>query len=215
MSELVAKRAKRARRSGATQPTTTAPPRSLFLLVFNPRKWTVLEGEVVPLLSTMSTEPGINLVDRTGDMTLAEARQLRKGCTIIPEEWAPDGESYVAAWPGQRGSIVHTTVWEQCFANSSSVRSSDLPGYVAWLRELIDSGKLPDIEGHILEAYIDRAESALADATDKSAHSTRASQDMVTHQATLEVLRAKRDQMESVPLQPVKRSSRKRKPAAQ
>ena len=102
MSELVAKRAKRARRSGATQPTTTAPPRSLFLLVFNPRKWTVLEGEVVPLLSTMSTEPGINLVDRTGDMTLAEARQLRKGCTIIPEEWAPDGESYVAAWPGHR-----------------------------------------------------------------------------------------------------------------
>ena len=135
-----------------------SPP---FWLVFMPARWTVLAGEVVPLLQEYKLEHGVNGVlvqrdpetnDDVYDVEGAEANIRSKGGTKL--EWDVDGPdtSYIVE-AGQAGSGIWVTRWMHTTPGSSHVLA-DERGYVDWLRDLQERGILPLPQAHHLEQLI-------------------------------------------------------------
>lgn len=155
--------------SASGQSHTQIDVSPMFLLVFHPRRWMVLAGKLVPALSRQPLADGVNRIEieRSGRVRLAHyrARLEAEGRTIVPFEWAPDGESYldrVDTRPGGRPTVVETwiSVWEEAPVGASQT-VSDEAGYAKWLEGLVKSGKLPgcpiDVIEHMLEAAEARA----------------------------------------------------------
>lgn len=131
-----------------------------FLLAYNPVRWTVLEGQVVPQLHHVPLQDGVNGVtrDRNGAWRLAKLKDKleQQGRTLIPWESGPDG-SYVAVVETRldSGQVVDTHVgaFTETFAGSSDLRA-DLPGYVAWLQQLMKDGVIPSPAPYVIERLL-------------------------------------------------------------
>lgn len=129
--------------------TPRLPPQPPRLLKVHPERWTVLEGQVVPLCGHLHLRAGVSRVQQRRDGTYlireAIAAQADRGWTVIPAD--VDGSSYIyEAAPG-----TYLLRWEQAHAGSSTV-TSDTRGYADWLRKLIADGKIPAPRPYALEA---------------------------------------------------------------
>jgi len=116
-------------------PTLASPP---FWYMHHPARWQLVEGEWLPQLSEMRSDPGVNRVDKDGNTDQAELAYRRKGWTIIPWDVEPGG--YCVAFEGHRGP-VHMSKWEKpsVFAGQLTIKS-DGAGYWAFCRRLLADG---------------------------------------------------------------------------
>jgi hypothetical protein len=116
-------------------PTLASPP---FWFMHHPARWQLVEGEWLPQLSEMRSDPGVNRVDKDGNTDQAELAYRRKGWTIIPWDVEPGG--YCVAFEGHRGP-VHMSKWEKpsVFAGQLTIKS-DGAGYWAFCRRLLADG---------------------------------------------------------------------------
>lgn len=127
------------------------PPNKRFLLAAHPDEWVILGGKVVPYLGRLTIAPGIDLVDKSGDLTAARTDAEKRGWIILPENIRdPDDpeETYLTVYDGHAGP-VWCTEWEIVYPGSNQVRS-DTQGYLAFLDWLMDEGHVPRPQAHVL-----------------------------------------------------------------
>jgi len=115
-----------------------APP---FLLLHHPRKWHVMEGLVVPILTKLVLKSGSNgvYIERNGayNISLAIADKRSKGWTELPAN--VDGNSYLKK-DGMGGWI---TRWEEVHPGLDYT-VTDSQEYALWCRMLVDDGIIPE-----------------------------------------------------------------------
>ena len=155
--------------SGATAPfCDPSPP---FVLVFNPRRWLVMDGKLIPSLHKMPLEAGVNRVGvaRDGRILFADARARieEKGRTLVPYAWGPEG-SYLQAVTcrpngGKNTATAHMTVWERA-ALGDTETYTDEAAYTQWVASLVDEGKLPACPPYFARRMLERARGKLAEA---------------------------------------------------
>lgn len=142
-----------------------------FLFGFHRSRWTVVAGSIVPALAKFALVAGCGRVTISPDgrVRFADARAQieERGWQIIPYEWGPGG-SYlrqVRSAPGQGINEIDTymSAWETAHVGDSET-TADPEGYAAWLRELIDAGKLPECPRHIVARMLEARTRALAEA---------------------------------------------------
>jgi hypothetical protein len=148
----------------AAAPLLSARPP--FLLQVHSQRWGVIGGQVVPVCGTFKLQNGLGEVSQLTDgrfkIKAAKASAEERGWTLIPSDVDGPGTSYVyEAAPG-----VYLTRWERCFPGSNHIES-DTKGYVAWLRKLVESGKIPAPEPYVIGRLMSRLEQEHADLIDK------------------------------------------------
>lgn len=185
-----------------------------FLYAYNPQRWTFLHGKVVPHLHMIPLQDGVNHVKAAGGRwKLAGLRSKleTQGRTLVPWEWGPDG-SYVAVVKTRvphSGAIVdsYVPVWSDTYAGSSKLGDGS-EAYAEWLQSLMDDGKLPKPELHIVEELLAERQGALVGAMNAQlrSHTESRAQAIAQMQSEIEALEAL---LNKAP----RRKSRKRKPA--
>lgn len=157
------------KQSGATAPFCDPSP--AFVLVFNPRRWCVLGGKLIPSLHKMALEAGVNRVDvgRDGRILFADARARieEKGRTLVPFEWGPEG-SYLQAVEcrprgGKNTATAHMTVWERA-ALGDTETYTDEAAYAEWVAGLVESGKLPACPAYLARRMLEKTLTKLREA---------------------------------------------------
>lgn len=141
----------------------TAP----FWFVFNPNRWGVVAGKLVPILGRLHAAPGSNGVDRGGDsfepradMRPAFQFMAEDGRFVIP--WDCDGpgttylRSYLIGMTRHRktGAPIRLLHWCDRWTTAypgSDVVDTDTDGYVAWLRGLAEGGYFPPPSKAVLD----------------------------------------------------------------
>jgi len=124
--------------------------RPMFCLVYNPLRWIVMQGRLIPSLQTFPLMAGVQGVslDKDGNHRFAGARAKieESGRRLVPFEWGPGG-SYIqeiTTRPDGRGEPRKTyiSIFEQALAGDNAT-SSDEEAYAAWAASLVETGKLP------------------------------------------------------------------------
>tara|TARA_R110000787_G_scaffold137321_1_gene250107 strand:+ start:887 stop:1567 length:681 start_codon:yes stop_codon:yes gene_type:complete len=140
------------------------PVSPMFILVFVPTRWMIMEGCLVPQLSTIPLEPGTNLIEGSKKdgirASRLSARLAEEGRIRIPFDWAPDGVSYVQEVQTRIGLNELTTyvsVWEEVYAGDSQTHP-DSVAYAEWLGSLIASGKIPPCPPFHVRRMMDQEE---------------------------------------------------------
>jgi len=168
-----------------------------YFLVFDPQRWTVMDGHVVPQLIRAPLEPGVNGFElREGKIRRAKwaERQEEQNRKVIPFDWAPDGNSYLQEVETRTNSGVKKTyisAWETAYVGDTET-TTDTPAYVEWLRGLIAAGKLPACPPHILKRMVDKLSAALVEAnvTQQKKASAEGARRIEALTASLEAARA-------------------------
>lgn len=126
-----------------------------FFYKFHPRRWHMveIEGEQcwVPLLGTLRIVPGLNGVDRRGEIQDAKNNAERDGWVLLPWSLTPDTKNYIVAWPAQGGDY-HCSRWETPRQVGGRTLKSkvDSDGYNKWCKWLVDEGHVPQPDPEVL-----------------------------------------------------------------
>ena len=173
------------------------PVSSMFILVYVPSRWMIMEGALVPQLSKVPLEPGTNLIEgsKNGGIRAARlsARLAEEGRIRIPFDWAPDGVSYVQEVQTRIGLSEMTTyvsVFQEVYPGDSSTHH-DPEAHVEWLTSLVTSGKVPPCPPFHVRRMMDKEEGRLlvAEASVKAHDSGSNRAALAAHTANLEALK--------------------------
>lgn len=127
-----------------------------FLYVFDPNRWDVIGGAVVPQLYKLKGSPGANGVQRTADgqvsTSLASQDIHIRGHLIIRADVDGPRTSYLRRWQvgytkdrktGRVDPLYSWhSKWETLYMGSPNI-TTDTDGYVRWLLALIERRVLP------------------------------------------------------------------------
>lgn len=145
-------------------------PEAAYLLKVHPERWTVMEGEVVPLCGKLKLYPGVNNVravklpnGKTQFRTrAAEAEAEAQGWKVLKFDVDGPGTSYLH----EPRDGVFLSRWETPHPRSKVV-TVDTAGYVAWLRGLIERGAIARPKAYVLERMAERLRGELGEMLDK------------------------------------------------
>ncbi len=150
------------RDTGINEPFIDASPP--FVLVFDPNRWTILAGRLVPGLITVPLERGVQNVDKGKDgrwrVSVLRSKIEDQGRILIPYNWGPNGNSYIQAIDtrprGQRDTVkAHISVWERTVPGSRETYPND-EAYAAWAAGLVEAGKLPGCVPHVAQRMLEK-----------------------------------------------------------
>jgi len=172
------------RRQGPGSRLKHAPCRD-FVYKAHPARWGKVGDKLLPLLSMIRFEPGLNGVDRYGSPDLAIVAAKRKGWIIIPHEVVPNG-GYSRQHAVEKGSL-HCSIWEQPIQVGGRPKwRRDPEGYIAFLEFLVAEGIVPLPEPEILEDLEEMTVERLRTLADRKNPSPRRENDART---ALELIR--------------------------
>lgn len=121
-----------------------------FVLIYNPKRWTIMDGRLVPQLHHFPLEAGVNGVEFTKDGSIrfsrAKAQKEEQDRKVIPHGWGPNGEPYQSAVetrpPGTKEVVVsYIPVWAEAHEGSTDLYT-DTSAYADWLESLVTEGKV-------------------------------------------------------------------------
>lgn len=169
-----------------------------FVLLYRPDRLAVVGGRVLPVLGTLPLKPGLSNVDRARNGQIqrrgAEAYKQERGWTVIPNTAGPGG-SYLRKTQVKGGYHYH--LWCVELLQGSDQTRTDHDAYAEWLGELVESGAVPPMMPHAVEALVERLEemhvNALNKATvipSKAAYAAELAKQIEAAKATLEKLDA-------------------------
>jgi hypothetical protein len=136
-----------------------------FRLMYHPKRWAFHltddggAGEWLPYLGQLQFIPGVNAVDKDGDVSLAYAEKMRQGWTIIE----PAGD-YIATYdarplPSGKVPTIHLPVWMVPTPLGNEVRVKyDKEAHFEFLRNLVASGRLPALDPDAAEIIRNRVQ---------------------------------------------------------
>lgn len=203
------------RRTSGPAKVLNEAPRADFTFIHHPARWHEVNGELLPVLATMSHAPGVNNVDNYGDTTRAEVNARKGGWTLIPPEACPssitpDGiAGYVRVFDGRAGPI-HVSAWEQPRSIGSRVTwVTDADGYNAWLRHLMAEGYIAPPDPAIVDLLRDQLMTSRSRKAVQADLNKYAAQDVERIDAALDRLDAAWRKVEGEP-EPAPTATRKR-----
>lgn len=153
------------------RPAHQAPPPKIedspaFLYKHRPEDWMVMDGKVIPRLTKLKAQTGVNGVDsdRAGRPILSPviAEYRERGVTVIDWDVQGPGTTYLRK---PRGTNAVISQWERVYPGSSQI-DCDTKGFVAFGRMLMDRGIVADPPVFVLErmeAQLSRDLEALGD----------------------------------------------------
>jgi hypothetical protein len=153
-------RGPRARSSGL--PIRNPDPE--FLLRHHHGSWVPdAEGNLVPVLHPVFIMPGVDLIDVNGDHGAHKAAGEKEGWVYLEDDEAresdtPDGlAGYLRSWATESGAEHHTTPWQkpELLPGGEVNWHTDQAGYRAWLRALVERGRLRPPSRQLLQRIID------------------------------------------------------------
>ena len=137
-----------------------------FLLVYDPTRYTVMEGHVIPQFRRLALMPGVNGVDsirdrRTGEIVgvnsgMAVAMAADRGHTIIPLDAIPQSQHHLHNNGGRSyiwrpsGTAAHLDIWTRAFSGSKKI-VCDAANYIAWIEWLEETRVIPPAPSHVLQ----------------------------------------------------------------
>lgn len=177
---------------GGPPPTKVgaSPP---FLLVFDPSRWTMLNGRVVPNFKKMPLVSGVGGCTATRNRVTGEENAVRSGaartdlaeanCIVIeagmvPTHMLPPGAAQTYLWSPEGRPDVTLTIFERVFPGQDYVRPV-MDKYLEWIEWLQVEGIIPTPPSHILTGLLERKVKdhvALARNADKDDFSRAAAQ---------------------------------------
>lgn len=141
-----------------------------FLYIYDPARWMVLSGRLVPRLIQAALVEGVNCVQRSKDgrwkLSMLRAKVEEQGRTVLPFDWAPDGQSYIQQVETRHGLDVvptHISCFSSAHAGDATVYG-DSDAYSEWLASLVDSGRLPACPPHRAKVMLEDTRARLLDA---------------------------------------------------
>ena len=136
-----------------------------FRLMYHPKRWAFHltddggAGEWLPYLAQLQFIPGVNAVDKDGDVSMAYAEKMRKGWIII--EPAADYIATYDARPLPSGKVptIYLPIWMVPTALGNEVRVKyDKETHFQYLRDLVASGRLPALDPDAAEIIRNRVQ---------------------------------------------------------
>ena len=136
-----------------------------FRLMYHPKRWAFHltddggAGEWLPYLAQLQFIPGVNAVDKDGDVSMAYAEKMRKGWTIIE----PAGD-YIATYDGRplpsgKVPVIYLPIWMVPTPLGNEVRLKyDKETHFQFLRDLVASGRLPALDPDAAEIIRNRVQ---------------------------------------------------------
>lgn len=180
--DLVGGRAKALPRRG----TGNAYP---WIWFYDPRRWGVLDGKLVPLLVPVPLVRGVQNVTQTRsgkiDVSALIVDQRRRGRMVIPTEWGPNG-SYCRKIAGMP---EYVDAWTHPIRGSSKPRV-DKAGKANWLLGLVAEGKIPPCPTSTLEALQEKLARSIGRMQDRYARLPSASASIERWRAVQKVVDA-------------------------
>jgi len=136
-------------------------PNDPFIFAFDPRRWVVLAGKIVPDLRMYRCSPGVNGVSNDNgkpgyNHLLANIQQ--QGCVPLMKTSEYLGKTEV------RGGYHYHDLWTRLVPGTATPRAN-VEGYVAWLESKLADGTIPPPSLDALEA----SRGAAARSRDKAA----------------------------------------------
>ncbi len=138
------------RKVGASKPVYTMDPSNDFLYMANPHRWDVypLEDggfEILPFVSKLEAEWGLEGVDENGDMSHAIVHRQKKGWVMIPADvtvtaFGEEREGYSHAFDTKYGeNSAYIEVWRRPYQLGKELYyERDNEGYLDFLRMVRD-----------------------------------------------------------------------------
>lgn len=146
-------------------------PAPQYIWAHHRRRWTVVDGRVVPELAKIPLTSGCNRVLRTADGRIkfadTQAFLQDRHWKIIPHTAAPNGRTYLLAVDTLVGERDIRPAVISCFeiAHAGESRTEwDLPAYADWLERLVDTGVITPITPHRAAEKLTAAKTALSKA---------------------------------------------------
>jgi hypothetical protein len=133
-----------------------------FLLWFHPKRWCVIEGQVVPHLQQFPLVPGVcnYTVGKDGKPKVQKHKleKMEADWIMIEYSWGPGG-SYIKQVDARIDGTNETTkiylpVWANPIAGSTAVKVGS-KAYGQWLSSLIEKGLLPKPDAYIGEKKLE------------------------------------------------------------
>jgi hypothetical protein len=133
--------------------------------MYHPKRWAFHltddggAGEWLPYLGQLQFIPGVNAVDKDGDVSMAYAEKMRKGWTIV--EPAAD---YIATYdarplPSGKVPVIYLPIWMVPTPLGNEVRVKyDKETHFQFLRDLVASGRLPALDPDAAEIIRNRVQ---------------------------------------------------------
>lgn len=114
---------------------------------YDPRSWYVLAGELVPRLISVPLLRGVQNITRLPngeiDISALIVDQRLRGRSFVPTEWGPIGPDGLPSYCRKiRGMREYVDAWTTPIVGSNRPRC-DTKAKAAWLKSLVDSGRLP------------------------------------------------------------------------
>ena len=173
-------------------------PRPAWWYIHHPARWTYVDGEWVPWLTTLSADPGVANVDKDGNTDLAEVTKRRAGFTLIPWDAEPGG--YCVAYDGAAGP-VHLSKWERpkLVANQTRI-DADAAGYWDFCRRLVADGYISIPDPSFIDIQIERQETKVAEWREKAPSSPFHRDALAVEEGLLDGMRAAMERLYAPPV---------------
>jgi hypothetical protein len=128
-----------------------------FLLRHHHGGWITDEaGELLPVLHQVYLQPGVDLIDMTGDSQHNQTNGAREGFVYLTDEDATEDDTpdrqpgFIRAWDTLVGRPHHTTAWQHVtiLPGDELVWKSEQGSYRTWLANLVRRGRIarPSVE---------------------------------------------------------------------
>ena len=169
---------RRPERPQSIAPTVNAPAQVPFFYMAHPNRYDLFDGELLPVLSKLRLQPGVEGVDHRGDHMLAKTAKERRGWQLI--EWgAVECEAFGQSYPeylhyfdGKAGRI-YVEVWTKPVQMRGGTPSwqTDSEGYKQFLRAIVAAGLVPEPDPSLTESLEARLQASIDRMTPRATNS--------------------------------------------
>lgn len=133
-----------------------------FMLFAHPSRWTIIDGEIVPLLHDFRLVEGVDTYhlgrDKKHKVAELKLKKEENGWIFIPYNVGPNGSYMRKIEARYKNNVMdmYVTAWEKGQAGSLQTKV-DIKAYKKWLVSLVEQGIIPDCDATVAEQNAEAA----------------------------------------------------------
>lgn len=188
---------RRPERPQSIAPVVNAPAQVPFFYMAHSNRYDLFDGELLPVLSKLRLQPGIEGVDHRGDHMIAKAAKERRGWELIDWDalrcsaFGQDHTEYLHYFDGKAGRI-YVEIWTKPVQMRGGTPSwqTDQEGYRQFLRDLVAKDLVPPPDPNLIESLEARLQASIDRMTPRAMNSPAIQRQVKRCEEQLEKLQA-------------------------